>query len=75
MQIKNSKRVNVIVGLIGVGLFCVFVIGLAHSIATGFAGFKGALPFILIVAFVLSLVLYDYWDQAIRSRNQTRRER
>lgn len=46
----------------------VFIIGLAHSIAIGFAGFKGALPFIIIVAFVLSLMLYDFYDQCIKWR-------
>lgn len=73
MQTKNSKLANIITGLIGTSLLAVFVIGLAHSIATGFAGFDGALPFILIVAFVLCLVLYDFWDQALRASNQTKR--
>jgi len=74
MRTKNSKRVNVITGLIGVTMFAVFVIGLVHSVATGFAGFEGALPLILIAAFVLILVLYDLWDQAFRARNQTERQ-
>lgn len=73
MQTKNSKSVNIITGVIGTTLLAVFVIGLAHSIATGFAGFSGALPFILIVGFVLCLVLYDLWDQAFRQRNQNER--
>jgi len=74
MRPKNSKSVNIITGLIGTSLLIVFIVGLAHSIATGFAGFNGALPFIIIVAFVLSLVLYDFWDQAIKVRNQTDRD-
>ena len=74
MQTKNTKRVNVITGAIGVSLFAVFTIGLVHSVATGFAGFEGALPLILITGFVLILVLYDFWDQAFRSRNQKNRE-
>ena len=40
-----SKLVNLITGLIGFGLFAVFIIGLSHSISTGFAGFMGGLPF------------------------------
>ena len=74
MQTKNSQLINILTGIIGTSLLAVFVIGLAHSIATGFAGFQGALPFILIVAFVLCLVLYDFWDQAIRARNQKHRK-
>lgn len=75
MHTHNSKRINIITGVIGTTLLAVFVVGLAHSIATGFAGFEGALPFILIVAFVLCLVLYDLWDQAFRARNQSKRSR
>lgn len=74
MRTKNSKLINIITGVLGTSLLAVFVVGLAHSIATGFAGFEGALPFILIVGFVLSLVLYDLWDQAFRSRNQSDRD-
>lgn len=74
MRTKNSKSINIITAIIGTSLLAVFIIGLAHSIATGFAGFEGALPFILIVAFVLCLVLYDFWDQAIRQRNQNDRQ-
>ena len=73
MHSKNSKRVNVITAVIGVSLFAIFVIGLVHSVATGFAGFEGALPLILIAGFVLILVIYDLWDQAFRTRNQNKR--
>ena len=66
----NSRLVNIINGLIGTGLLMVFIIGLAQSIAKGFAGFDGALPFIVIVAFVLSLVIYDFYDQCIRKRKK-----
>lgn len=43
-----------------------FVLGLAHSISTGFAGFWGGLPFWAISLFVLSLAAYDAWDETIR---------
>ena len=42
-----SKLVNLITGLFGFGLFAVFIIGLSHSISTGFAGFMGGLPFMM----------------------------
>ncbi len=66
----NSYIVNLITGLIGTGLLMVFVIGLGHSIAVGFAGFNGALPFIIIVGFVICLMLYDFFDQCVKSRRQ-----
>ena len=56
--------------MIGTGLLMVFIIGLAKSIAEGFAGFEGALPFICIVTFVLCLVLYDFYDQCIRKNRR-----
>jgi len=31
MRTKNSKRVNIITGLIGVSMFVIFVIGLVHA--------------------------------------------
>ncbi len=43
-----------------------FVLGLAHSISTGFAGFWGGLPFWVISLFVLALATYDAWDETIR---------
>ena len=56
------KYVNLIAGLIGFGLFAVFIIGLSHSISTGFAGFVGGLPFMFIAIFVLGLALYNLWE-------------
>ena len=48
-------------------LLCGFVLGLAHSISTGFAGFWGGLPFWFISVFVLALAVYDAWDESIRN--------
>lgn len=62
----RSKTINVITGLIGLLLLAVFTIGLAKSIIDGFAGFEGGLPFAIIVAFVLCMALYDFFDTAIR---------
>ena len=61
-----SRLTNLITGAISVGLMMVFVIGLAHSISTGFAGFWGGLPFICIAVFVIALALYDFYEDAIR---------
>jgi sterol desaturase/sphingolipid hydroxylase (fatty acid hydroxylase superfamily) len=61
---------KLIAGLLGTAFVATFVIGLAHSISTGFAGFWGGLPFTLIVAFVLSLALYDFWDECVRRKDK-----
>ena len=60
--------VPIITGLIGFGLLASFVLGLAHSISTGFAGFWGGLPFTVITVGVLVMVAYDYWDQCWRRK-------
>ncbi len=61
-----SYTTRLIVGLIGTALVMVFVLGLAYSISTGFAGFWGGLPFWVIALFVLSMAVYDFWDECIR---------
>jgi len=65
-----SRTVNIITGLIGLGIVATFVIGLSHSISTGFAGVKGGLPFAIIVAIVLLMAAYDFYDSAIRKKKQ-----
>ncbi len=65
-----SRLVQIITGLIGVLMVATFVVGLSHSISTGFAGFLGGLPFSIITAFVLGLVIYDFWDQCIRDKEK-----
>jgi len=59
---------KLIVGLLGTALVFIFVIGLAHSISTGFAGFWGGLPFTVIVVLVLGMALYDFWDECLRKK-------
>jgi hypothetical protein len=60
--------VNKISGFIGLFLIASFVLGLAESITSGFAGFWGGLPFWIISLGVLSLVVYDYWDSCLRRK-------
>ncbi|NND91308.1 MAG: hypothetical protein HKN42_10625 [Granulosicoccus sp.] len=66
MNKQISRTTSIITGVAGVSIMATFVIGLAKSIADGFAGFDGALPFIVIVAFVLSLAIYNFYEQCIR---------
>ena len=62
----TSPIVPIVTGLVGFALLALFVLGLSHSISTGFAGFWGGLPFTIITVGVLVLVAYDYWDQCLR---------
>ncbi|MDH5529316.1 MAG: hypothetical protein OEY05_04690 [Paracoccaceae bacterium] len=63
-----SYGTKFILGLIGTALVMTFVLGLSHSISTGFAGFKGGLPFMLIAFFVLGLAIYNFWEDCIRRK-------
>lgn len=65
----TTDKVKVYTGAISTILLFGFILGLAHSISTGFAGFWGGLPFWIISISVLSLVAYDYWDQCLRKRS------
>ena len=60
--------VEKITGLIATILVATFVLGLAHSISSGFAGFWGGFPFWVICLSVLTLVVYDYWTSCIRKK-------
>ena len=64
-----SRAVTIIVAVIGTALMMIFVPGLSYSISTGFAGFWGGLPFMIIAIFVILLALYDLWEEAIRKRD------
>ncbi len=61
-----SRGTTILVALIGTGLMMVFVIGLSHSISTGFAGFSGGLPFMIIAILVIGMALYDFWEEAVK---------
>lgn len=64
-----SRMTNIIMGLIGLALMATFVLGLSHSISTGFAGFTGGLPFMIIALFVLALAVYNFWEDAVRKKD------
>ena len=61
-----SRMINIIMGLIGLALMMIFVLGLSHSISTGFAGFWGGFPFMCIAIIVIAMAIYNYWEDAIR---------
>lgn len=64
----SKTTVEKIFGLIGSLLITAFVLGLAESITSGFAGFWGGLPFWIICLLVLPMVFYDYWDTCLRNK-------
>ncbi len=64
----TSRAVKIITGLIGMSMLMTFIIGLAWSISTGYAGFWGGLPFWVIAITVWAMVVYDFWDDCIRRR-------
>ena len=64
----KTNKVKLVTGFIGFATLATFILGLAYSISTGFAGFWGGLPFWVISVFVLSLASYDFWDECIRKK-------
>lgn len=62
------RKTKMILAFIGTAILVIFILGLAHSISTGFAGFWGGLPFWAISLFVLSLAVFDFWDECVRKK-------
>lgn len=63
-----SYGIKLIMGLIGTSILCIFVGGLSHSISTGFAGFTGGLPFMIIAIVICGAAIYDFWDECVRKK-------
>jgi hypothetical protein len=63
-----SYTVKLIAGLIGTSMLVIFIGGLSKSISSGFAGFYGGLPFMLIAILVCGLAVYDFWDECVRRK-------
>ncbi len=63
-----SRTAKMIVGLIATAILITFIVGLAHSISTGFAGFWGGLPFWVISVSVLLMAAYNFWEDCVRKK-------
>ena len=63
-----SRTAKMIVGLIATAIMITFIVGLAHSISTGFAGFWGGLPFWIISVSVLAMAAYNFWEDCVRKK-------
>jgi len=66
---KTPRPVKLVTGFVSVVSVIVFIIGLAWSISTGFAGFWGGLPFWVISIVVLAMMVYDYWDDCVKVKH------
>ena len=64
-----NRNIKIICGLVGLFLLFSFIIGLSYSISTGFAGLWGGLPFAVIIALVLPMAAYDWWDECVRKKD------
>jgi hypothetical protein len=60
-----SYTVKLIMGLIGTAFLCIFIGGLSQSISSGFAGFTGGAPFMIIAIVVCGMAVYDFYDECI----------
>ncbi len=59
-----------ILAVVATALFCVFVLGLSHSISTGFAGFWLGLPFLIIALAVLAMAWFDVFQETFGSQDE-----
>ncbi|MDH3667248.1 MAG: hypothetical protein OEN23_10010 [Paracoccaceae bacterium] len=59
---------KIVVGLIATVSMITFILGLAHSISTGFAGFWGGLPFWVISVSVLAMLVYNFYEECLRKK-------
>ena len=66
---RTPRPVKLVTGFVSVVSVIVFIIGLAWSISTGFAGFWGGLPFWVISIVVLAMMVYDYWDDCVKVKH------
>ena len=63
-----SYGVKLLMGFIGTMILCVFIGGLSKSISSGFAGFSGGAPFMIISIIVCGMAVYDFWDECVRKK-------
>ena len=70
----DKKNLHLIISLSSTLVMVGFVVGLAHSISSGFAGFWGGLPFWIIALTVISMSLYDVWVENSESHKPIENE-
>lgn len=63
-----SYGIKLLMGFIGTALLLTFIGGLSQSISSGFAGFKGGAPFMIIGIAICGCAVYDFWDECVRKK-------
>lgn len=63
------KGMQIFLAFVATALMATFILGLAHSISTGFAGFWGGLPFWVIAVSVLLMATYDFIEETVLKKN------
>ncbi len=58
---------NLITGILAIAVFVAFTAGLAQSI--------GAIPFVFIVAIVIAMAGYDFWQSARHGLREEREQK
>jgi hypothetical protein len=64
----SDKTVDMFSAIFGLLIVAAFILGLAESISSGFAGFWGGLPFWCISVIVLLMLGYDIWDSLLKKK-------
>lgn len=60
------RATNIFVAFIATAILFTFILGLAYSISTGFAGFWGGLPFWIISTIVLAMAAFNFWEDSVK---------
>ncbi len=64
-----SSTTQKIIAVIATVLLLIFILGLSHSISTGFAGFWGGFPFMIIAFAVLAMALFNMWEETFKKKH------
>ena len=64
----SDKSIDLFSAIFGLVIVAGFILGLAESITSGFAGFWGGLPFWCISVIVLVMLSYDIWDSLLKKK-------
>jgi protein-S-isoprenylcysteine O-methyltransferase Ste14 len=62
-----SNTAQKVLAILATLLVCIFVLGLSHSISTGFAGFWLGIPFLIIALAVLVMAWVDVYQETFKS--------
>ena len=58
------RPVAILMAIVGTAMMSAFVLGLSYSISTGFAGFWGGFPFLVISLLVIAFAIYNIVEES-----------